>query len=98
MTKPKRPKDRDPKPVRCDERTCNWRGEDGGKSPTFLCMKCRSLRCWCQGADDDRPNWCNECRSKYGPPRKRKPSTARKHTGVNYDHSALLDHFPARKE
>lgn len=29
--------------------------------PTFVCAKCQQLRPWCVGANDDKPDECDDC-------------------------------------
>lgn len=40
--------------------SCPWAGANG-KCNTFRCTRCERTYPWCQGADDDHPNWCDHC-------------------------------------
>lgn len=33
----------------------------GAVGKHFFCRGCRQLVCWCQGGDDDEPDYCADC-------------------------------------
>ena len=60
-----------------DHRKCDCGGCGIGRSPSFspaahgrdaelvyTCCGCRRLVPWCFGADDDQPDWCDDCWAK----------------------------------
>jgi hypothetical protein len=39
---------------------CPYLTEDG-ECNTFRCAKCQRTYPWCQGANDNHPDWCDHC-------------------------------------
>lgn len=39
-----------------------------GNCETFKCRHCKRIYPWCQGASDDRPDWCDDCWARNPPP------------------------------
>ena len=43
------------------EMRCPYLKADGS-CETFTCARCKRDYPWCQGAADDQPDWCDDCR------------------------------------